>query len=310
MNKNKKKYIQLCHDNDIPIFSQYYWLDAVCGEDNWDVIIVEENGNILASLPYFLNKNEDGYEIRKPPLTQSNGVYFYYPNNLKHDRKIAFENKVMDIVINEIENLDIIRYRQYFHYSFLNWLPFYWRGYTQTTRYTYVIEDTSDIDVIYNNFNGNIRTNIKKSQQMVSICIDMSYKDFFALNEKIFNKQGIQTPYNFELFEKLYTNLEKHDCVKILYAKDKFNQIHSAVLFVYDNTSFYYLMSGSEEKYRSSQSLTLLIFEGIKMANKLGKIFDFEGSMKKNIEKFFRDFGAIQKPYFDISKNFLKVKDK
>ena len=41
---NKGKYIKLCHDNDIPLFSQHYWLDAVCGEEHWDVIIIEENG--------------------------------------------------------------------------------------------------------------------------------------------------------------------------------------------------------------------------------------------------------------------------
>ncbi len=304
MNDNKKKYIKLCDENNIPLFSQYYWLDAVCGEENWNVIIIEINGNIIASLPYYLNRIEAGFEIRKAPLTQNNGVYFYYPNGIKYDRKIAFEHKVLDMIIDEIEKLEIVSYRQYFHYSFENWLPFYWMGYTQSTRYTYVIEDTSNLETIYREFNGNIRKHIKKAKKIVKVYYDLNYKEFYDLNMKTYERQDFEIPYSFELFEKLYKNLEKHDCVKILYAKDKDNKIHSSALFAYDNTSVYYLMSGSDEKYRSSQSLTLLIYEGIKIANQLGKKFDFEGSMKKNIEKFFRQFGAVQKPYFDIRKDF------
>ena len=304
MNDRKEKYIQLCHDNNIPLFSQYFWLDAVCGEENWDVILVEQDGNVLASLPYFLNPIQGRFEIRKAPLTQNNGVFFYYPQGIKYDRKIAFEHKVLEMIINEIESLDIVSYRQYFHYSFENWLPFYWRGFSQSTRYTYVIEDTSDLDEIYSNLNGNVRKHIKKAKEIVTVVDDISYEEFYDLNKQTYERQGLDIPYSFELFEKLYENLYRKNAVSILSAKDREGVIRSSVFYAYDNTSVYYLMSGSDEKYRSSQSLTLLIYEGIKLANQLGKKFDFEGSMKKNIEKFFRQFGAIQKPYFDIRKDF------
>lgn len=303
MNDRKKKYMQLCHEYDIPLFSQYFWLNAVCGEENWDVILIEENGNILASLPYFLNELEEGVEIRKAPLTQNNGVKFYYPNGIKYDRKIAFEHKVLDKIIDEIEKLDIVSYRQYFHYSFENWLPFYWRGYTQSTRYTYVIEDTGDLEEIDRNLNGNVRKHLKKANEIVTVYDNFPYEDFYVLNVKTYERQGIEIPYSFELFEKLYSNLDNQGVVQIYCAKDREGVIHSAVLYAYDDSSVYYLMSGSDEEYRSSQSLTLLIHEGIRLANRLGKKFDFEGSMKRNIEKFFRQFGAVQKPYFDIRKN-------
>lgn len=304
MNDNKQKYIQLCHDNDIPLFSQYFWLDAVCGHENWDVILIEQNGNVLASLPYYFISNNGVYEIRKAPLTQNNGVYFYYPSGMKYDRKIAFEHRVLNRIIDELERMEIARYRQYFHFSFTNWLPFYWRGYSQSTRYTYVIEDTSDLDVVVSNFNGNIRKHIKKAKEIVTVSDNLSNQNFYDLNVKTFARQGVEIPYTFEMFEHLYQNLSENQCVKIFSAVDQNREIHSAALYAYDHTSVYYLMSGSNEEYRTSQSLTLLIYEGIKLANQLGKRFDFEGSMKKNIEKYFRQFGAQQKPYFDISKDF------
>lgn len=304
MISNKEKYKVLCKTKDIPLFSQYYWMDAVCGSDNWDVIIVEENNNILGTLTYYLNSTENEFEIRKAPLTQNNGIIYYYPEGLKYDRKLSFEYKVADAIIDKLEKLDIKRFRQYFHHSFTNWLPFYWRGYTQSTRYTYIIEDTSNLDYVYKNYNGTIRNYIRKAEKMVKVQCGMSSIDFYDLNEQTYLRQGIEVPYSYEMFKTLYENLLENECVKILYAIDENENIHSTALFAYDSKSVYYLMSGSIEEFRDSQSLTLLIHEGIKLANKLGKSFDFEGSMKKNIERFFRQFGAEQKQYFDIKKDY------
>lgn len=304
MTSKKKRYIELCNTMNIPLFSQHYWMDAVCGEDNWDVIIMEENGNVLGALAYYLDNVDGEYEIRKAPLTQNNGIIYFYPDGLKYERLLSFENKVANYIIDELERLNIRRYRQYYRYNFTNWLPFYWRGYSQTTRYTYVIEDTSNLEDIYINFNGNIRKHLKKSKNIVSIKKGMSSKEFYKLNEETYNRQKMSIPYSFELFDRLYNNLNHNNCLEIFYAEDKDNNIHSAALFAYDKNSVYYLMSGSNEKFRYSQSLTLLIYEGIKLANYLGKGFDFEGSMKENIERFFRQFGAKQKQYFDISKNY------
>lgn len=304
MISNKDKYRELCNTKDIPLFSQYYWMDAVCGADSWDVILVEENNNILGSIVYYLNSFEGEYEIRKAPLTQNNGIIYYYPENVKYDRKLSFEYKVADIIIDKLEGLNIKRFRQYFHHGFTNWLPFYWRNYQQTTRYTYIIEDTSSLDAIFSKFNGNVRNQIRKANKIVTIKKGMNPRDFYDLNEKTYLRQDIDIPYNFELFNTLYNNLIENDCLEIFYAIDESNNIHSAALFAYDSTSVYYLMSGSDDEFRYSQSLTLLIYEGIKLANRLGKSFDFEGSMKKNIENFFRQFGAEQKQYFDIQKEY------
>ena len=41
---------------------------------------------------------------------------------------------------------------QRFDTEFTNWLPLYWANFNQTTRYTYVIEDLSDLDIIWKTF--------------------------------------------------------------------------------------------------------------------------------------------------------------
>lgn len=69
-------------------------------------------------------------------------------------------------------------------------------------------------------------------------------------------------------------------------------------------------MGGSDPDLRNSGANSLCMWEAIKFASTATKAFDFEGSMIEPVERFFRAFGARQKPYFQISKinsPFVKI---
>ena len=54
---SKDLYGTFCDsENGLPIFMQYWWLDAVAGKDNWDVIVAEKGGHITACMPYYQQK--------------------------------------------------------------------------------------------------------------------------------------------------------------------------------------------------------------------------------------------------------------
>ncbi len=59
-------------------------------------------------------------------------------------------------------------------------------------------------------------------------------------------------------------------------------------------------MSGSDPDLRSSGALSLLMHEAIQFAATVTQRFDFEGSMHEPIERFFRNFGATPKQYFQV----------
>jgi hypothetical protein len=39
-------------------------------------------------------------------------------------------------------------------------------------------------------------------------------------------------------------------------------------------------------------------------------VFNFEGSMLPGVERFFREFGAIQTPYFTITRGKISLSDR
>ena len=300
--ENKEKYKLFCKQTYVPIFSQPWWMDAVCGPDGWNVFLVEKGNDIWAAMPYYLIERDGLKIITKAPLTQNNGIIFRYPPNQKYISRLDFEENIINQVCDFIESLNIDRYEQQYHYQFVNWLPFYWRKYREITRYTYVIEDTSDISLIEKQFSSNIRKNIKKAKKLVSVKEELDIEKLFEVNEMTYKRQGKKSPFSFEFLKNLHTQCQNHSQGKSYYAIDRFENIHSIIYLVWDSQAVYLILGGSNPEFRSSQAYTLLISESIRFASQMGLKFDFEGSVIQPIENAFRAYGGVQKPYFRIYK--------
>lgn len=301
--KEKEHYRKLCKtEKTIPIFSRDWWMDAVCGEENWNVILVEDNGQIIASLPYFI-KTKYGFKvITQPPLTQTNGLWIKYPDDQSSSKKHFYEKEITNQIIDKLENLKVDLYEQNFHYSFTNWQPFYWRDFRQTTRYTFVIEDLTNHDAIFSQFSKVVRKNIRKAAKDANIYSSDDIEEFYKLNKQVFERQGLEVTYSLSFLKRLDRACSQNKARQMFFGQDNKGNIHSIVYIVWDEMSAYLLMSGTDPEYRDSNFKTLLVWEAIKYASNVTKQFDFEGSMIENVADYFTKFSATKRPYFQISK--------
>lgn len=301
---NKEKYIQFCNEVFVPIYSKSWWMDAVCQSYNWDVWLYESGGNILAAMPYYMEKRGIYRYITKVPLTQNNGIIFKIDERIKLETLSKFQEHVIDAANKFIESLEIDVYEQQYHYSFDNWLPFFWNRYTAITRYTYVINKTFDIEEMWKNISSSYRNLIRKGYKIAEVFEGDNADEFWFLHKKIFEKQGLECPFSYNLWIKLYNSCILQNCGKILYAKDKEKNILSILFLVWDEQSVYHLLGGSIPEYQNLQTYNMLTWEGIKIAAQMGLKYDFEGSMIKRISKSMRQFGGKPMPYFRIRKVF------
>lgn len=303
---DKENYREFCKiETNIPIFSKDWWLDSVCGKDNWDVALVKKEGTIIASMPYYEFKKGIFNVISMPKLTQTMGPYIKYPQNQKYGKKLSFEKKVMFELIEKLPKNDY--FCQNFHYSITNWLPFYWKEYKQTTRYTYVIEDLNNLNQVYANFHKSNRKLINKASKNLQVYTDNNIELFYKINQMSFKRQNTIIPYSLEYVKRIDQYCKEFDARTILFAKDKQNNIHGVMYIIYDNLSLYCLMGGGDPKFRSSGAKNLINVEAMKLASQKKIKFDFEGSMMENVENFYRQFSAVQKPYFQITKTNSKL---
>lgn len=301
---DRERYDQFCENIYVPIYSRTWWMDAVCGPENWNIWLYGSGGAITAAMPYYA-EIRGGYKyITKAPLTQNNGIIFKADKNTKPDKMARFQEHVIDAADDFIKSLGIDVYEQQYHYSFDNWLPFFWNGYTALTRYTYVISDTSDEDKMWGNISSSYRNMIRKGYKSAKICEGYDADEFWNLHKKVFEKQGLECPFSYDLWVRLYNACTAHGCGKILYAKDGNGNVLSILFLVWDEQSVYHLLGGSMPEYQHLQTYNMLTWEGIRTASRMGLRYDFEGSVIKRISKSMRQFGGKPMPYFRIRKVF------
>jgi lipid II:glycine glycyltransferase (peptidoglycan interpeptide bridge formation enzyme) len=298
---NKEKYRKFCLDeSEMSIFSKDWWLDAVCGKNNWNVVLVEKGGHIVGALPFFCCQRFVFKGIGMPLLTQTMGPYIKYPPGQKYETKLGYEKEIFNSLIESLPKVDF--FLQNFNYRITNWLAFYWKGFEQKTRYTYVLENLNDLDSVWKNFNNKLRTDIRKAERELKVVDSDNCEAFYEINKKTFVRQNLATPYQLEFVKNIDSACMNRGCRKIFLAVDDEQNIQAAIYIVWDQASAYYLMGGSDPRFRNSGATSLLLWHAVKFANTRVSRFDFEGSMHENIERFFRSFGAVQKPYFQISK--------
>lgn len=296
----KEKYRQFCREEpSIPIFSRDWWLDATAGKDYWDVVLVEKGGQVAASLPFTLQRQLGFLYLTQPPLTQTLGPWLR-ATSAKYTNRLAQEKELMGSLIDQLPKYHC--FSQNWRFTNKNWLPFYWRGFSQTTRYTYRLPDLGDEEVLWEQLRENIRRNIRKAQKRFSLKVrnDLGLNEFMELNKRTFKRQGMKLPYSLDYVEKLDNACLEHKARMIFIAEDAEGLHHAGVYLIWDQNSAYYLMGGGDPLLRGSGATSLCLWEAIRFASTVTKSFDFEGSMIESVERYFRSFGAIQTPYFNI----------
>lgn len=305
-NDNKEEYKEFCERHYVQIYSKPWWMDAVCGPENWDVWLYKKGNEVQAAMPYYKEKRGKYNYITKAPLTQINGIIFSYPNNgnLKECTKQDYEERVINAANEFIRESGVDVYEQQYQYDFSYWLPFFWHGYSAITRVTYVIDNTSNVENLWNNISYKYRNSIKKGQKNGKLGIGLTKEEFYIEHEKVFKKQGLSCPFSYDLWCSLFDACNEHNSCKILYEKNVQGKISSLLFLVWDEKSMYHLLGGNIPEFQTLETYNALTWEAIKLASNMGKKYDFEGSVIKRISKSFREFGGEPKRYYRIRKIF------
>ena len=280
------------------LFGQPWWLDAVT-PGAWGAVEVSRGGRVVARLPYVTEKRLGLRGLIMPPLTQTLGPWLA-PSEGKQTRQLARQKELMTELIAGLPSHDF--FHQRFHYSINNWLPFYWSGFEQTTRYTYVIESLDDLDLMWAKFQSNARREVRKAQKRVAVRTDLDVERFLDINTLSFKRQGLELPYSRELVRRLDATCAERQARRMFFAEDGQGRLHAALYIVWDENSAYYLMSGIDPDLRNSGAMSLLVWEALRFAATVTHKFDFEGSVIEPVERFFRSFGGTLRPYFRITR--------
>ncbi len=308
---NKELYRKFCEqENNLPLFLQYEWLNGILKNDEWDIILEQRGGEIVAVMPVYFRKAAFLRIITQPLLTPYLGIWLKYPENQKQVTKLSYEIEISEALIDKLPKADGFNVK--FYPTFNNWLPFYWKGFSQTTQYTYVINHDQTFENIYNEFKESNRREIKKAEKSLHVETGIDERVIFNLYVSAFKHKKEKIVIHENYFNAVCNTIKRLNGGIQLNAIDDNGNIHASCLFVWDSLYCYYLFGAAAPEYKTSGALSLLMWEGIQLAKSRHVDFNFEGSMIKPVERFFRNFGGIQMPYFRIYKSnsaLLKLKE-
>lgn len=300
---NKEKYKALCEcETSIPLYLQYWWMETVCMDKNWDVLLYTDNGEITAAMPFLFGKKLWFRYILQPQLTQYTGIW-YKPQAFRTENdRLGYEKKVVNYFFDELKPLKISYFQQNFSPQFTNWLPFYWKGFSQTTRYTCQIQDISDLDSVFGNFDVKERQKkIRKTEGRYSTVIDITPSEFYDFHQKYWKARGQKDKVSEKFVVNLCTKAIERGNGMIVGLADAAGKKVAMRFVVFDEKSACTLLSA--RLLDAENGVTELLFWRIlQMLSGKTKIFDFEGSMDEGIEYSYRCYGARQVPYFQITK--------
>jgi Acetyltransferase (GNAT) domain len=308
MRNDKEKYLFFCQtETTIPIFMQPWWLDVVCQKGKWGVFLFEKNNEIVAASTYFLCQKAGLTYMVQPPLTPYSGIWWQEKLFNKKYQQYHHVKTILNQWIAQFPNVTF--FQQQYHYNLTDWQPFYWQGFQQTTRYTYILNLLQGAEQLFSHFHDTTKRKIRKATdrnleilRFESETDTTVFDTFYHLNTLTFQKQGLKNPIHPALFKRLDAVLKEKQQRTIYLARDAAGRYYATLYLVYDSKTAYYLAGGVDTSILNNNALFLLLWKAIQDAAQRVPTFDFEGSMLPQIEPIFRSFGATQMPYFRIFK--------
>lgn len=299
---NRAEYSLLCEtETSIPIFSKDWWLDATAGAGNWDVALVKMDGNIVGALPFVTVERFGMKVIQHPALTPRLGPWIH-PSRENAGRKLGTQHQIMKALIEQLPSFDL--FRQTWSSGISNWLPFHWKGFSQTTDYTYVVSPLNDLDSVWRHFDSARRKHCKHSVERFKLRVrdDLPLDAFIALQKMSLQRRGIGRAYSDNYLHRLDAACVQRNCRKILIVTDEAGRHGAGTYTVWDSNCAYALIKGSDPAMLHTQAPSLCQWESIKFSATVTSQYDFLGNTNAMIEPYVRSFGGAQTPIFSISK--------
>ena len=275
------------------VFAASWWLDAVA-PGAWRPHVVEL-GDRAAAWPTVVASGRAGVQHRGAPLTPYLGPLLAAGGG--GVRRRAAEQELLEALLERIGAFAHLEARC--HPAFDYWAPLSWHGFTQTTRYTWRMDELGDLEATWEGLRENVRREVRKARKRGVVVAEATIDEFLPVRAHTLPAQrrsGAHTVPE-SVVRRVDAAAAARDARTILVARGGDGRAHAGAYLVHDAGHTYYLMGGSDPEARGSGAMSLVLWTAIEAAARRGAGFDFEGSMLRPIERFFRAFGGEPVPY-------------
>jgi hypothetical protein len=298
----------------LPVFYQDWWLDAICGIDNWSVVIAYENeGQPAGCWPYYISMRFRGLisTLDQPPFTRFCGPLIGSPEiDLQPARALSRNNRILRELSQQLPRRPLRRATT--HYDFDQAQPLIKLGWRARRFYSYRLRsDQFSAAELYERLDGKVRTDLRKVEptgQRIQPLKDPTIVS--RLQQRVYDHRSQQSEerrfksFRFRPggsskeifpaagFERLFSAAGAHGQAVGWTFHDQADRVVAAVWLPYDKTSAYLSIAASDPDVRHEEAaISQLIWHAVQWCVRRKLIFDFEGSSLPGVEEFYRGWG-------------------
>jgi len=297
-------FIQKCEPS-VGVFGSKHWL-SIYGDKLSIIGIYKDEHQLIGGFYYLKTKKFGLTFIKLPPYTPHCGLFFHSASkNTSSVNNFSKEimNEVCSYFLNQNSALTILAFPS----NMIDFQAFIWRKFKVIPNYTYRINLNQSIETIQSNFDSKNRNVINKAikEGVTIIENSLNKSELFNFFTETLNTTDANI-YAQELKNVFHVFANDYNSFSIEASKN--SELLGSVFCVFDKHVCYYLLGGVNKISGIQGVNNLLIQTCIQKSKALGcSTFDFEGSMIKGVEKFFRSFGGELVPYFTVNKAILPL---
>lgn len=185
-------------------------------------------------------------------------------------------------------------------------LPFRWKGYRVIPSYTYLLNLEKDAAALRAGLSSSFRNHVSKAQKDGLECRQIhDYNVIKSLVLKTFQRKNKDPKAAFlsNILRDYATDANSYS-----YVTFREGQPIAGVFIMIGKGRAVNLLAGYDSARKHSGAGVVALFNAILHAKEIGlKLFDFEGSTIPEVEKYFRNFGAVLTPYFTVNRGWLPL---
>lgn len=299
--ESKQLYKAVCQQaDDLPLFLQYWWLDAVC--PHWEVAIARKGDQVAGVWPYQVEKKLWVGLRRSPVLTPYLGPHVFFPADLKPGNRDAYEHEVISSLLQQMPDEKV--WTVAIQPGCIQAGLFRSFGLKSEARQTFLVDLQRPEETIFGGFRDNLRRNIRAAEKELQIVSDPGHiEKLFEFQRQTLQRKSRSIGYDFPLMNRLF----EHTLSKgsgCLWAALRNDKVLALVWVVWDKHTCYYLAGGQNPDAEGYKAMSALLWHAMKEARRTGlRTFDMEGSMDPGVERFFRSFGGTRQLYLVLRRN-------
>ncbi|MEI6019615.1 MAG: GNAT family N-acetyltransferase [Bacteroidota bacterium] len=286
---------QLFCEKNALVFNSKKWLDVYEASQIQSCAIFNKNNDVIGCFVYYIFKKSSFKFIITPPYAPHIELFYVNPAE-SIVGKNTFDKEISEALAVYFKSLSYDYFNINLPINIVDTQPFIWQKFQSRNRFTYLIDLSLSEEQLWNNLSSEKRKSIKKAEKDgLLIEISEDKKRIYDLVLKSLNRN--EKNKNANIIKNILTEFASNSNSYAFTARLGQDYLATAFCIQYGGKSMY-LFGGFDDQNKHHGAHVSCMWQCILKAKKQGLVyFDFEGSMNKSIERYFREFGGELKSY-------------